>query len=129
MASMKLRFRQLGGSFAVCRLPADSAIPELSSTSGFTSVTRTGGELSIVCDANVAPRNAKCEAPWVCFGLEGPFPFALTGILASFIDPLAAAGVPIFAVATFDTDYVLVKEEHAARALEALLAAGHKLIS
>ena len=61
--------------------------------------------------------------------MEGPFPFALTGILASFIDPLAAAGVPIFAVATFDTDYVLVKEEHAARALEALLAAGHKLIS
>jgi hypothetical protein len=126
---MKLRFRQLPGSFAVCRLPANSPLPELSATSGFTSVTRTGEELSIVCPEHEAPSNAKCEAPWVCFGLEGPFPFGLTGILASVIDPLAAAGVPIFAVATFDTDYVLVKEEHAARALEALRAAGHELIS
>ena len=51
--------------------------------------------------------------------LEGPFPFALTGVLASFLDPLARSGVPIFAISTFDTDYILVKSEHADAALEA----------
>jgi uncharacterized protein len=91
--------------------------------------TRTAEELSIVCPADQAPANAKCESSWTCFKLEGPFPFALTGVLASFIDPLAQRGVAIFAVSTFDTDYVLVKEEHLAAALEALRAAGHELIS
>lgn len=72
---------------------------------------------------------AKCESSWTCFKLDGPFPFAQTGVLASFINPLAQRGVPIFAISTFDTDYVLVKEDHVAAALEALLAAGHELIS
>ena len=126
---MNLKFRQLPGRYAVCRLPPEAPLPELGSTSVFTSITRTEDELSIACPVEQAPGDAKCEAPWVAFKLEGPFPFALTGILASFIDPLAAAGVPIFAVATFDTDYVLVKEEHAVSTLTALRDAGHELIS
>jgi hypothetical protein len=126
---MKLRFRQLPGSYAVCRLPPDAPLPELGTASPFSSVTRTGEELSVVCPAAESPGNAKCDASWVCFKLEGPFPFALTGILASFIDPLAAAGVPIFAMATFDTDYILVKQEHAVHALETLLSAGHEIVS
>ncbi|MGA9799554.1 MAG: ACT domain-containing protein [Terriglobales bacterium] len=126
---MPLKFRRLPASFAICRLPADAAASELPATSVFASVTRTAEELSIVCPTDQAPANAKCESPWTCFKLEGPFPFALTGVLASFIDPLAQHGVPIFAVSTFDTDYVLVKEEHVAAALEALRAAGHELIS
>jgi hypothetical protein len=126
---MHLRFRRLPPRFAVCRSPADAAAPELPGTALFASVTRTAEELSIVCPADQAPANAKCESSWTCFKLEGPFPFALTGVLASFIDPLAQRGVAIFAVSTFDTDYVLVKEEHLAAALEALRAAGHELIS
>jgi uncharacterized protein len=92
-------------------------------------MTRTAEELSIVCPIDQAPQNAKCESPWTCFKLEGPFAFSLTGVLAAFLSPLAERGVPIFAVSTFDTDYILVKEEHAATALETLQAAGHDLIS
>jgi hypothetical protein len=126
---MHLRFRRLPIAFAVCRLPPDTPVPRLSATAPFSSITRGADELSIVCPADQAPQNAKCESPWTCFKLEGPFPFELTGVLASFLDPLARCGVPIFAISTFDTDYVLVKEEHAAAALDALRAGGHELVS
>jgi len=126
---VKLKFRQLAGSFAVCRLPSDAAPPQLPASTSLVSITRTGDELSIVCSAEQAPDNAKCEFPWICFKLEGPFPFTQTGVLASFIDPLAAHGVPIFAISTFDTDYVLVKEVHAEVARKTLQAAGHELVA
>ena len=124
---MQLRFRRLPASFTVCRLAPDAPIPAPTTTALFTSITRTAEELSIVCPTDQAPPNAKCESPWTCFKLEGPFPFSLTGVLASFLKPLAERGIPIFAASTFDTDYILVREEHAATALEALIKAGHTL--
>ncbi len=126
---MKLRFQRLPGSFAICRLPANAPAPHLRASTPFTSITRTTDELSIVCPAEHAPGSAICETPWTCFKLQDPFPFSQTGVLASFLDPLAKGGVPIFAVATFDTDYVLVKEELAAKALDLLRDAGHQLIA
>jgi len=125
---MQLKFRQLPGSFAICRLPPDAPISDWSATASFTSITRTADELSIVCPVDQAPQNAPRESPWTCLKLQGPFPFSQTGILASFIGPLAAHAVPIFAISTFDTDYVLVKEEFTAAALMALQAAGHELV-
>lgn len=100
-------------------------MPTLNTNTLFASITRTDEELSIVCPVDLAPENAKCESPWTCFKLEGPFPFALTGVLASFLDPLAERGIPIFAVSTFGTDYILVKEEHSAAALDTLIKSGH----
>ena len=126
---MQLKFRQLAGTFAVCRLPSNALIPALPNTASFLSITRTDDELSIVCAPDLVPENARCESPWACFKLEGPFPFSLTGVLASFLDPLAKAEIPIFAVSTFDTDYVLVKEESAPAALKALRNAGHEFLS
>jgi hypothetical protein len=125
---MRLKFRQLSGSFAVCRLPHDAPSPTLTAIASFASITRTADELSIVCPSDQVPANAKCEDAWTCFKLEGPFPFGLTGIVASFIDPLAANQVPIFAISTFDTDYVLVKEVHGAAALRILQTAGHEFV-
>jgi hypothetical protein len=125
---MHLKFRQLRGTFTICRMPPDAAIPELAPKASLLSITRTIDELSIVCPTGRAPEKAKCEGPWTCFKLEGPFPFSLTGVLASFLNPLAKHDVPIFAIATFDTDYVLVKEEHSSAALQTLQAAGHELI-
>jgi hypothetical protein len=93
----------------------------------FTSITRTAEELSIVCPQENVPEGVKAEKGWICFELVGPFPFSQTGVLASFIDPLAERGVSIVAISTFDTDYVLVKEEFAGTALEALQEAGHAL--
>ncbi|HKR32803.1 MAG TPA: ACT domain-containing protein [Terriglobales bacterium] len=71
--------------------------------------------------------DAKCEAGWVALKLEGPFPFSQTGILASFLQPLAENRIPIFAISTFDTDYVLIKQENLEAALHSLGNAGHKL--
>ena len=68
------------------------------------------------------------ERGWVALELEGPFPFSMTGVLASFLQPLAQARIPIFAVSTFDTDYVLIKQKDLEHALTALCAAGHEKI-
>lgn len=98
----------------------------------FSCVVGTPGETSIVCVQDVIPPDEEgiaVESGWVAFELEGPFPFAMTGVLASFIQPLAEASVPVFAISTFDTDYVLIKRENQKQALTALAEAGHQLIS
>jgi uncharacterized protein len=122
----KLRFTFLRDFFAICRLPADAPAPSWSLIGPFTSVTPTGDEVSIVCPAENVPEGVQAEKPWVCFMLTGPFPFSETGILASFLQPLADRKIPIFAIATYDTDYVLVKREVAQAAFQALLDAGHE---
>jgi hypothetical protein len=125
---LRLQFRWVDGRFAVCRLAPDAALPDWALTGVFTSITRTADELSVVCPAGNVPAEVKAEVAWVCFKLEGPFPFLQTGVLASFLDPLAKGGVPIFAISTYDTDYVLIKEDFAGKAVDALRAAGHDLI-
>ena len=93
----------------------------------FCSVTRTGDELSIVCAEQLVPASVKTERGWRCLKLEGPFPFAQTGVLVSFLSPLSQRAIPIFAMSTFDTDYVLIKEANEPSALQALAEAGHEL--
>ena len=93
-------------------------------------MTRSSDELSIVCEERVCedhplPEGVRVELGWVALKLSGPFPFSMTGVLASFLEPLAEAKTPIFAISTFDTDYVLVKREDLERAARALEAAGH----
>lgn len=88
-------------------------------------MTSTSQEVSIVCPETQVPEGAAHEGDWACLKLEGPFPFSETGILSSFIQPLAEHAIPIFAVSTFDTDYVLVKQAWVERAVEVLQGAGH----
>jgi hypothetical protein len=125
----RLKFGRIAGQFAVCRLAADAPIPAWATSGVFTSVTRTADELSIVCPLENVPQGRKPEVPWICFKLEGPFDFLQVGVLASFVNPLAQSGVPIFAIATYDTDYVLIREDFADVALGALRGTGHELIS
>ena len=108
------------------RLPPDSPPPPLDETS-FLSVTRTAAELSVVGPADMVPEGAAVEAGWACLEVSGPLAFELTGVLAGISAPLAAAGVPIFVVSTFDTDYVLVQSAHLERAVAALEGAGHRV--
>jgi hypothetical protein len=117
----------LAPEFAVCRLAADAPVPQWASRGSVFSITRTGDELSIVCEGKFVPSSVRCERGWRCFKLEGPFPFAMTGVLASVLEPLAA-GVSIFAMSTYDTDYVMVKEKSLAKAVKALRAAGHGVL-
>ena len=120
-----LRLAALPDPLAVCRLPADDAFPPWLPTHGFVSVTRTAHELSIVCAQDAVPAGVRRESGWRALAVEGPLDFGLTGVLASIATPLAGAGISIFAISTFDTDYVLVKAERVDDANEALRRAGH----
>jgi hypothetical protein len=117
----------LPGQVAICRLAPDADIPTWAGGGPFSSITRTSDELSIVCAEGLAPEGVRCEDGWRAFQVAGPVEFSLTGVLAAIATPLAGAGVSIFVISTFDTDYVLVKEENLAKAVEALRAAGHRV--
>jgi hypothetical protein len=124
-----LKFSHLPGLYGIVRMAADESVPVWATHGGFTSVTRSAEELSIVCCADNFPPEFAAGPRWICLKLEGPFPFSQTGVLLSFIEPLSNNGVPIFAISTFDTDYVLVQEEFQ-RATQKLLAdAGHEFIA
>jgi hypothetical protein len=122
-----LKFQQLSDLYAILRQPPDAPIPAWAIRGEFTSITRTADELSIVCPAGNIPKDLDPGLRWICLKLEGPFPFSQTGVLLSFIEPLSNHGIPIFAISTYDTDYVLVQEEYAGATLDALQAAGHEL--
>ncbi|HEY6769952.1 MAG TPA: ACT domain-containing protein [Candidatus Sulfotelmatobacter sp.] len=124
-----LKFRWLGDHYAIVRLAANAAIPDWAIQDELVSITRTADELSIVCPTGNLPVDIQTPDHWRCFKLEGPFPFSQTGVLMSFIQPLSDNGIPIFAISTYDTDYVLVQEEFSEAALNLLQAAGHELVS
>ncbi|HJW09734.1 MAG TPA: ACT domain-containing protein [Holophagaceae bacterium] len=113
--------------FAICRLDPNAAPPAWGMEGPFWSVTRTPDELSVVCEVERVPSHISAEGPWRALKVAGPLDFALTGILASLAHPLAKAGISIFALSTFDTDYLLVKADHLAAAVEALRDAGHRI--
>jgi hypothetical protein len=119
-----LSLRTLAGELAVCRLPTDAPAPA-PGAGALWSVTRTADELSIVCPVADAPAGAEVEGGWRALKVAGPLDFALTGILAAIAAPLAEAGVSIFAVSTYDTDYVLVRDAALPAAAAALRRAGH----
>jgi uncharacterized protein len=91
-------------------------------------VVRTRDELSIVCSEDRVPDGVRAERGWLALKLEGPFPFSVTGVLASFLQPLAEARISIFAISTFDTDYVLIKRENLDQSEVVLGAAGHERV-
>ena len=125
-----LKYSVLPDNYAVCRLAPDAVVPDWGLEScGFCSVTHAHNELSIVCPEKQVPPEIKSERGWFCLRLEGPFPFSQSGVLASFIGPLSTGGIPIFAISTFDTDYVLIKTEFRESALLALREAGHELLT
>ena len=117
------------GTYAICRWPAGEALPDWVYQGGFVSVTRTPTEVSTVCAADAVPAGTVCEGPWRMFAVRGPLDFALTGVMASLASPLADAAVSMFAVSTYDTDYVLVRAGDVDRAVEALRRAGHRVFT
>jgi hypothetical protein len=132
MLGVGRKFSMVPGTYAICRLPAKAAVPDWASRS-FTSITRTPDELSIVCEERRLPKDLggielQVERGWTLLRLQGPFPLDAVGVLASVAKPLAEAAISLFALSTFDTDYILVKRLHAKEAIAALTLAGHKLV-
>jgi hypothetical protein len=125
--SRPLTIVTLEKSYAICRLEPDAAVPDWAVSATFCSVTRTKNELSIVCEAERVPQEVKAERNRRVLRIEGPLAFDLTGVLTSVAVPLADAGISIFSVATYDTDYILVSEEDFQEATRVLEAAGHEV--
>ncbi|WP_407540696.1 ACT domain-containing protein [Deinococcus radiomollis] len=117
------------GEYAVCRLSPAQPLPGWATVGELFSVTRTPDELSVVCAAGQVPADVRHTPGWAALKLHGPFDFALTGILAGVLNPLHAAGVGIFALSTYDTDYVLVQAAQLAQAASALMAAGYTVLA
>lgn len=114
---------------AIARLAPRAAFPEWALRApGFLSICRTAEELSIVCEDSSVPPDTQAERGRRALKVEGPLDFALTGILSALLEPLAAAKISVFAISTYDTDYVLVNEVNLAEAVSALRGAGHLVL-
>ena len=121
----KLTLTVLDGVYAVHRLSSEQDIPSSVLKGDFFSITRTDEELSIVCDVQIFVSSEKSEADWSCIKVLGPLDFALIGILAKISSVLAEAEISIFALSTYDTDYILVKSNTVDTAKKALKEAGY----
>lgn len=109
---MDLKLSVLPQTLAICRLDRNSPIPSWAlRTSQFGSITASYEEISIVCDESVVPDGVKAVKGWKAFKVEGPLDLTMTGVIASLTGPLAAAGISVFTLSTYDTDYLLVKTE------------------
>lgn len=117
----------LTDSFAIHRFPADAPIPDEIPGASFYSVTRTNEELSVVAPETVVLQGGRSEGGWACIKVNGPLEFSQVGILAGFSTTLAAADISIFAISTFDTDYILAKADKLQQAITALEAAGYMM--
>lgn len=122
---MKLQLSILENRFTIHRFPPDHGIPNQVYGSKFYSISRTEDELSIVCDSSTQMNSEKSESGWSCIKIAGVLDFSLTGVLADISSVLAEAEVSIFAISTYDTDYILVQTEKLQSAQKALLVSGY----
>jgi hypothetical protein len=125
---MSLDLDLFSASYAVCRLAPGLPVPAWAEKGDLVSVTRTTEELSIVCPQNQVPDGVRCERDFRVLKIRGPLDFSLVGILAGLTGPLAEAGISVFALSTFDTDYILVKRDDLSRAAEILIREGHNVL-
>jgi hypothetical protein len=124
---MQLTLSVQPGRFAICRLAPTSKIPDWAMQGAFFALVRTAEELSIVCEETLAPESIQSENGWRTLKVEGPLDFSLTGILADLSGILAKARISIFAISTYDTDYLLVKDTSIKPAITALRESGYAI--
>lgn len=129
LAPVTLELHILPQALAVCRLAPGAQIPAWALAGPLWSLTRTPEELSVVCAAEAVPAGVRAEGPWRALRVAGTLDFALVGVMSGIAAPLAAAAVSIFTIATFDTDYVLVRAAQLDEAVAALRAAGHTVLA
>ena len=125
MSPNRLTLSLLPARLAICRLDAHADAPDWAASAAFSSATRTGDELSIVCPEDQVPDGVRCDRGWRALKLEGPLELTMTGIIASMAAPLAEAGIPIFSIATYETDYLLVRDGQLDESIAALRERGH----
>lgn len=112
-------------TYGVCRLSTNEEIPSWALKGDFFSVTKTEDELSIVCLQDNIQDEVRCEKDWRVLKVEGPLDFSLVGILANISKVMADVKVSIFAISTYDTDYILLKDKDLNVAIKALKNNGY----
>ena len=123
---MDFTLELLPDTFAICRLDPDTSIPDWAQGES-VSITRTPEELSIVCPQDDVPDNVQSKRGWCCLRIIGKLDFSLVGVIATLTKVLADAGISVFVISTFDTDYILVRQLDVKRAVKALEEAGHSV--
>jgi hypothetical protein len=118
----------LRGGYCVLHFPPDAGIPAWATQGDFFSITRSEGELSVVCGLQNLPAENQIAKEWRVLKVHGPFSFDEIGVLASLVQPLANEEVSVFAVSTFDTDYLLVPSDRLQKAIQTLRDAGHSVM-
>lgn len=111
--------------YTITRL-ANGTRPQIEAT-GLVSITSTPAGVSVLCPSDAAPPSEDTRPGWRLLTVQGPLEFDLTGVMAALAGELAAAGVTLLAVSTYDTDHVLVKTTDLTRAVKALREAGHEV--
>ena len=129
MARTKHTLTILPEILSICRLDKDAAIPAWALASRFFSLTKTAEELSVVAPQAQVPEGVKRDAGWRCLKVEGPLDLSATGVLASLTGPLAEEGISVFAVSTYDTDYLMVKQKNLKKAVLVLSRNGYQIQS
>jgi hypothetical protein len=122
-----LTLHLLPGTFAVCQLPPDTPAPDWI-TGDLVSVTRTSEELSVVCEEKGVPPALRKQGSFRRLKVSGPLDFATTGVIAALAGPLADAGISLFPLGTYDTDYLLIRQADLERTVAALRNAGHEIV-
>lgn len=117
----------LATPLAIVRLPVEEGLPWWAASATLLSLTRTPDETSLVCDEALVPASLVADRGYRALRVAGRLPLDAVGVLAWLASPLAAAGVPIFVISTFDTDYILVPGARLNKAIEALRGAGHSV--
>lgn len=112
---------------AICRFTPDTLIPIWATASPFFAITRTTEELSVVCSSALIPDEISCQSDWCSLRIVGTLDFSWTGILVAVAEPLAANGISIFAISTYDTDYILVQSDQLSTAIQVLQQYGHTI--
>ncbi len=123
-----LRLSLLPMRLAVCRLEKDAPLPGWAVSADFFTISRTLDELSIVCPEQAVPTGVQMEAGWRGLKVQGPLDFSLTGILAGLAGVLAREAISLFAISTYDTDYLLVREKDLDHAIATLGKAGYEVL-
>ena len=125
MKQRQLQLSLLKDKYGICTLPNTAPIPDWALTQSLASITRTEKELTIVCRLEILPSQYQSDLNWRCFKIDGSFDLNQIGVISSISSPLADAGISIYVISTYDTDYFLIQEQNLEKTISVLSSSGH----
>ena len=127
MAEGRLKLALLADAYAICGLPATEPVPGWASATPLHAIVRTPKELTVVCRQDAIPASCPCDRNWRCLRVYGSFDLDQVGVISSLSLPLAEAGISIFVISSYDTDYIMIREPRVEEAVSILTDCGHRV--